>query len=190
MWSFVMRRVRLYRPDGNPLRRRWDRIEAVVVVILILLAVASLPLTLALGTRVLSLGTAQVSAGHWINAQLVADAPPGTTSAYRVVYPSVTVRWQEDGQVLTAPAPVRWGMRAGDRVKLWMDEKGVLAAAPPDQVELTLQAVMAGLVVFFAACTALGGMYGVARWALDRRRAAAWDEDWVTADARWRGQKR
>jgi hypothetical protein len=191
VWSFLMRRVRLYRPDRNPLRRRWERIEAVIVMVLVLIGLASLPLALLVGTLAADSAAAEAHAGRWVTARLVAEVPVLSSSSYRLADPIENVRWQEsDGRVVTAAAPVRWGMKAGDPIKVWLDETGRPAKAPPDQVEIALQGVMAGCAVVAVTIAVLSLAYAASRRILDARRAAAWGDDWVATDERWSGPKR
>jgi len=191
VWSFLMRRVRLYRPDRSPLRRRWERIEALIVVALTLIGLVSIPLALMMGTLASDNAVPGARAGHWVTAQVIADVPLLSSSSYRLADPTEDVRWrQNDGRVLTATAPVKWGMKAGDPIKVWLDATGRPAKAPPDQVEIALLGVLAGCVVVAVTLAVLSLAYATSRRILDARRAAAWDDAWVTADERWRGPKR
>ena len=191
MWSFLMRRVRLYRPDHNPLRRRWERIEAVIVLVLTLFGLASIPLALMVGTLAADNAAAQARAGRWVTAHVLADVPILSSSSYRLADPTANVRWQgNDGRVLTAAAPVKWGMKAGDPIKVWLGETGRPAKAPLDQAEIALQGVLAGSVVLAVTAAALSLAYAASRRILDAKRAAAWDDDWMTTDERRRGPKR
>ncbi|NUR92223.1 MAG: hypothetical protein HOY71_49820, partial [Nonomuraea sp.] len=71
-WAAI--RVRLYLPDANPLRRRADRIEAVVVAALLALGVLAVLPAVLLGLHVHERATADARAGRWVVVRVVEPA--------------------------------------------------------------------------------------------------------------------
>lgn len=89
------------------------------------------------------------------------------------------------GTVVTSHLPVPAGTNAGATLRLWTARDGQLTSHPigksqvvsvVDVSEIT-GAVMVGLL--------LAAVGVLARWSVDRRRMAAWVDDWQSTDPRW-----
>ncbi|MFC6085864.1 Rv1733c family protein [Sphaerisporangium aureirubrum] len=180
---WVMRRVRLYRPDGNALRRRTDRIESFVVLVCGLLFTGSLALAFATGGALYRAGVAAERSGHWVAARVLRDAPAPRTSVDSVRAELRTpVSWTDvRGRTMIAEAPVFLGTRAGSTVRVWLDAKGRPGGTRPDRA-MTVARAMAGAT---GTVTVTGGLllgcFALVRRSLDRRRYAAWDVAWLAA---------
>ncbi|MFI6456303.1 hypothetical protein ACIBF6_32665 [Streptosporangium amethystogenes] len=183
-------RLRLHRFDGNPLRRRSDRIETVAVLVSLLLFVAGLWPAAGLGRQAYQDGLrAELTAPYRraVAAEVVdtaRPAEPGLGGQAR------TVRWRvangppRTGQVVLPPAAP-----PGSRIEIWLDAAGRLTDPPQSRVE----------TVTVAAFTAIGVMAGVSmillvflvglRVLLNRYRDAAWERAWSLADQRWHRPK-
>ncbi len=189
---WVMLHVRLYRLDGNPLRRRSDRIEALGLIFALLLFVAGLVAAPMLGTALYERGRAEVATGHWVTATLTKTASTSRSVPEGSVSPLWTpARWAgPDGRVVTGEVPARLGAEAGTTVRVWFDGSGRVAERPRQQAELVAQGIAAGLAVVLL--TGLGTLLfaAVLRNALDHRRYAAWDAEWAWTDQRRQHPKR
>ena len=179
--------------DRNPLRRRTDRIEAVIrlaTMILLLVAVPVAAIVVGRQANQLALrqAHAQQAADHEVTAVLLQQAQatgvPDPYTSIEMTY--VLARWQpvgqppRSGQVL-APA----GARAGSIVMVWVDASGAVVGPPPDHREIVGDVAITTVVTGLAASLLLLGSNALARRALDRRRLNAWDADWRTTGPLW-----
>ncbi len=169
----IMRMVRLYRPDRNPLRRPSDRGEAAVVAVLVSLALLSLWPAVWIA-----------SAMYDSEVQAEAAAPPGREL---VVIRFASDQWRSpDGAVVTGRSLTRPADPADAVRQVWIDRLHQIAPRPRDPEELALAAAVTGLGTALTATGLLAVVYMWARSFLDRRRLTRWDADWLTADRRWR----
>ena len=85
-----------------------------------------------------------------------------------------------DGQMRTGRVIIPGGAAAGSTVMIWTDQTGQLTDSPLQHSQVTgrmyLSEALAAMLITVGA---------VARWALDRRRLAAWDAEWLSAGPRW-----
>ncbi|NUW39106.1 Rv1733c family protein [Nonomuraea rhodomycinica] len=193
MIRWVVLRVRLYRPDRNPVRRRTDRLEAVGVMVALALLLLSVWPAVVVGRMAYENGTRSERAGagarRAVTATLVRDAP--TTLADEHVSPGAKVeavaRWTGPaGKPMTGPVTAPAGARAGTRVSVWVDARGEPAPPPRRHGETVFDAVTAALLMLAGgAAVSLSAFRGL-RCLLDRRRYAAWDAAWAEAARRWR----
>jgi hypothetical protein len=187
----LVRLLRRWRPDRNPLRRGLDRAEAFALALLLAAFLAGAPL---LGQAVgqwaytTSAREAQVerSALHLVSATLLQTAPYWNGFANSSGTPEVSARWRApDGQLRTAKLLVPDGAPAGSTVQVWTDQAGRLAdpplqhAAIISRVQLTTGIAVAGLAIL------LFTLGWLVRKVLDRRRMAGWDADWLANGPRW-----
>ena len=201
MRRYVGRRLarcaRLLGFDRNPLRRRTDRIEAVIRLATLVLLLAGVPMaTLAVGREAdhLALGQAyaQRAADHQVTAVLLQQAPAAEVpDPYTSVQMTlVLARWQPPGQPSRTGqvlAPV--GARAGSTVRVWIDASGAVTGPPPDHRVIAGDVCIAALVTFLVASMLVLGSSALARRALDRRRLSAWDAEWRVTGPRWSGHR-
>ena len=126
--------------DRNPLRRRTDRIEAVVRLAAMILLLAAVPLAMITAGRqadhlALSHVHAQQAADHQVTAVLLQQAPPtGVPDPYNPVQmATVLARWQPPGRCpgpgRSRPQPAR---APGSTVSVWLDASGAVISPPPD----------------------------------------------------------
>lgn len=95
-------------------------------------------------------------------------------------------RWQApDGHVRTGILFPPSGTTAGSTVPVWVDRAGQLADPPLGQAQLAARAHLAEEVAVGALAIALIAACWLVRWALDCRRMAAWDADWLATGPRW-----
>jgi len=181
--------------DRNPLRRRTDRIEAVLrLVTMILLLVAAPIAAIAVGRQANHLALrqahAQQAADHEVTAVLLqqaqASAVPDPYTSIQLTY--VLARWQPPGQAprsgqVLAPA----GAHAGSTVKVWVDAAGAVTGPPPDPRMIAGEVTMSVVVTGLVASMLVLGSNALARCALDRRRMRAWDAEWRAAGPQWTG---
>jgi hypothetical protein len=181
--------------DRNPLRRRMDRQEAAIRLVVIILVIVAVPLAaVAVGQRAYHSAVrhahAQQTSNHLVNAVLLQSAPAtGALDPYSPVeYASVLARWKppglpaRSGQVL-APA----GARKGSTVPTWVNASGAVTEPPMAHRDIVGDVWTAVILTVLASCMALLAAGVIARIALDRRRLNAWDAEWRATGPLWSG---
>ena len=187
--------VRLWRPDGNPLRRTADRVEGAVMALLIAVFLCGAPLAaLAAGRAAAAAGERiQHAQATWqrVAAVLLKNAPSKTHPMFQASLESlVPARWTApDGTPRTGQIYAPAGAKAGSTVLVWANGSGRLTTVPlqPGDVgeEIALAASLATVAV--AAVLAMLGLF--VRWLLDRRRLAVWDARWKATGPQWTGRQ-
>lgn len=180
--------VRLYRPDGNPLRRRSDRLESALVLAALLLVLASLWPALLAGQAAYQNALHDQHTTSRLRQQVMAtlsqDAPRAQVSFTEVpaARPEAMAQWTFNGTPRSGLVPVSALANAGAVVRVWVDATGRPAPPPPDQTELAGMGVATGLlIVLVTALLAAAAFMGI-RWQLDRARYRQWETDWASAD--------
>ncbi|WP_213011638.1 Rv1733c family protein [Paractinoplanes toevensis] len=163
----------------NPLRRREDRIEGWLnVVLLLLLAVVGSSLA-GHAARTSYREQARVSAWerqHRFEVWAVLLSAPSPAAAARWKAPDGTPR---TGALIVGPE-----MQTGAWVTIWVDEKGTVAAPPTRRSPVTAAVEMAVAVVLALALGLLAIRF-LGRFLLDRRRMRDWQREWLEVGPRW-----
>ena len=152
----------------NPLVRSSDRVEAFMLVVGIVLVLLAAPIAGAVGTAVYSSRAGvyeqQVRTRHTVAATVLADST-STVRPYTVSF-DVRARWQDRGvqheELLGWDRPAN----AGDRLSIWVNDKGDYAGPPTGRKRAVSDAIIAGAVRCGA--VAVGNRVGGGR---DRARA-------------------
>jgi len=187
--------VRRWRPDGNPLRRTADRVEAAVMAMLIAAFLLGAPLAaLAAGHAAAVTGSriehAQVG-WHRVAAVLLRSAPATTHPLFQLSLESlVPARWTApDGTARTGEIYAPAGARAGSTVIVWADGSGRLTDVPLQRGDVAEEIALAASLATVAVAAVLAAIGLLARWVLDRRRLAAWDARWKATGPQWTGRQ-
>jgi hypothetical protein len=196
--SPIRRLVRLLRPGGNPLARGVDRTEGAVVGLVVLVALALVPVMLTLGS-VTYAGLAERSARqaesrHETVAILTENAPVATPSPHGTVINArspVPARWQLlDGSTRTGPVSAEDGLKAGAEVPVWLDRSGNAVDPPLSSSD----AVVTGVLVAVCGWLAVAALFSLVCWGLhrafDRRRYRFWDTEWARVGPEWHDRHR
>lgn len=180
--------VRGRRPDRNPLRRSSDRVETVVLALLVIVFLAAAPFTaLASGSWALASARhaqlAQQASSYQVSALVLKlDAP----SAGAWGDPTAQARWTaHDGKAITGDISVPLGTVVGATQQLWTTADGQLTNPPLEDSQVTGQAAFAEVLGVCALAILLTITGLVTRRALDKRRMAAWDAEWRAAGPHW-----
>ena len=178
--------------DGNPLRRRTDRIASCGAGVLLAAFLAGAPLlSIAAGDWTAHTLAAQQRAErgwHQVTAVLAQNAPY-TVSAGWVVGSWAAARWTTPaGHHHTGLVEAVGGTPAGSRVRVWVDPAGRLSDPPlrHPAVAVLVGGAMAAAPVALA--ITLLGVASIGRRLLDRRRLAAWETDWTSVGPQWTRQ--
>ncbi|MER5542259.1 Rv1733c family protein [Streptomyces sp. NPDC001118] len=186
-------RVRGWRWQRNPLRRRSDVVEAWTVLIVAVLLFVVTPLVgVAAGLHAhdhaRTVAAAQRAERHQVRALVIGDRPERVSAVqsdrehpYRA-----RVRWTEPGKgTRTAWARVPAGTRAGDTVTVWFDTRGRGVGPPPDRATVLQHAVTVGVSAAGAAAAVVLLGHAVERRIALRHRLAEWEREWERTGPRW-----
>lgn len=181
--------VRERRFDRNPLRRATDRIETVVLALLVIAFLAGAPFAaLATGAWIHGMAQqeeiAQQASRHEVKAVVltVTSQPAGQDE----VALEAKARWRApDGREVTGQVPVPPDTTAGQTVQVWTDEAGDVTTAPLVSSQVADQAALGEVLGVIAVAGMLVLLGELAFWALNKRRMADWDADWHATGPRW-----
>ena len=175
-----------WRPDRNPLRRRSDRAEILILGVLVAASLAGAPLaahvaaswTYATSARE---AHAQQAALHQVPATLLEPAQPlGVYNA------EASARWRApDGHMVTGQVPVSVGSAAGSTVMVWTNQAGQLTDSPLNTSQVASRAELSEVLAVAGLAVMLIVVGMLVHWALNRRRLAAWDADWLATGPLW-----
>jgi hypothetical protein len=175
-----------WRPDRNPLRRRSDRAETLILGVLLTVFLVGAPLvaraaaswTYATSARE---AHAQQAALHQVPATLLEAAQPvGVYSA------EANARWRApDGHMMTGQVPVPVGAAAGSTVVVWTNQAGQLTASPLEASQVASRADLSEVLAVAGLAVVLIVVGRLVHWGLNRRRLAAWDAGWLANGPRW-----
>jgi hypothetical protein len=185
--GLLRRKLREFRPDRNPLRRRWDRAEAVIVAGLLAAFVVAGTLAALIAGRwayegALHARRAELATFHQVPAVLLTTA----TEQPAGFYASAKAWWtapdgvRHTGQVLSLAGPP-----AGTTVKVWVNAAGRLTDPPLLATQVQGQAVVTAVMAVMAVGMALWGAGLAAHCVAYRRRMAAWDDEWRAFGPKW-----
>jgi hypothetical protein len=182
--------ARRWRFDRNPLRRATDRVETVVLAVLVAAFLIGAPFAaLATGAWVHGMAQrsqlAQEASRRQVTAVVLAvTAPP--VGSEEVLAWQAQARWRApDGQNVTQETPVLSGTVVGGKLQVWTDRTGDLTTAPLLDSQVADQAASGGALGAIAAAMTLTLAGVLALWTLNKRRMAAWDADWHSTGPRW-----
>jgi hypothetical protein len=177
---------RRWRPDRNPLRRRSDRAETLILGVLVAACLAGAPLAAhaaASWTHATSAreAHAQQAALHQVPATLLEPA-----QSEWVYSAEANARWRApDGHLMTGQVPAPIGGVAGSTVMVWTNEAGQLAASPLNASQVASRVGLSEVLAVDGLAAMLIVVGIVVHVVLNRRRIAAWDADWLATGPRW-----
>lgn len=176
---------RAFVPRRSVLRRRSDRMETVARWVAVVLLAVSVPILLALGSadaqRVRDEAAAVRATSRQVTGTITQVLPRATTVGGA---PSgavdVTATWTgPDGAARTLTGTKLRGAHVGDPWTAWVDAADHQVRAPRTDYQATAEGVMIAFWGFIATGVGLLGALAVVHWILDRRRMAAWGEEWA-----------
>jgi len=172
----------------NVLRRPVDRIEGAVLVVLSAALLVAVAVAAVLGTHEYQSQRAASASLQPAVAVLIQAGPFYGTMA-RIG--QAEARWRDraggerSGVLTTVSTPGIVGAAAGDRIPVWLNRSGQPVAPPVSRVAMVGYALAEGAAVAGGAGVALLICYALCRYALDRRRLAAWESAWSSTGPRW-----
>jgi hypothetical protein len=189
--SRVARFARGRRFDDNPLRRRSDRAETVILAGLLVALLVGGPLAMRAGGG-FAHGLAwqaqrsQLARERYVTAVTTRAVPPvGANRDLGMTSYSVPARWTApDGQVTIGDIIVPLGAPAGTRERVWVTLNGELGVPPLQGFQIAGLTMMGQMGALVALVLVLAMAKGLVRHEMDRRRFAAWEEDWRSINPR------
>ncbi|MFI1987748.1 hypothetical protein [Actinoplanes sp. NPDC020271] len=177
--------------DRNVLRRGEDRIESLLVFLLVLVFLAGAPLLAwwagKAGYR------SDERARDWerahvfrVDAVLVEDAGTFGGTGPRTVAPQAArATWTApDGSVRNGIVQTETEARAGARIPVWVDDGGSLHL-PPSRHSPASQGLLLAVAAVLCLLMVLFVVHRAGRGLLDRRRDRAWAREWAEVGPRW-----
>jgi len=188
----LSRLLRGRRLDRNPLRRGSDRAETAMIGALLAAFLVGAPLAAhAAGSWTYAASAREAQAQraviHQVPATLLQAATPWSVTAGGS---EAEARWRApDGQVRTGQLIVAGGAAAGSTVPVWVNQAGQLTEPPLEHSQVVGRADMSRVLGVAAVAVTLILVGWLGRRALDRRRLAAWDADWLATGPRWTSRR-
>ena len=187
-----MRTTRLARRlglDGNPLRRRVNKIAACLAALLVAVLLIGVPIMSIAAARWAGHDTVagQRAARSWRQVPAVllhAVSQPAGGGVFGRSW--ARAQWTApDGHQRAGWILVSTGLAAGRTVRLWVDAAGSPTGPPPRHVGPVASEALAAVLATVALGGVLWWLAGVGRSALDRRRLAAWEAAWAAVGPQW-----
>ena len=183
------------RPDRNPLRRRTDRVEALILGGLVAVAAAGAPVAAVAASDWAHAGAtraahAQQETGHRVQAVLLAP-PRAVAGGYAVngMTPA-SATWTTPGGVRrTGQVSVPADSARGTTITVWTDQAGNVTSPPLTPAQIADQGTFAALVTVAAIVLACLLATVTTRLLVNRCRMAAWTADWAVTAPMWNRQR-
>ncbi|BCY06948.1 hypothetical protein [Actinoplanes sp. L3-i22] len=177
--------------DRNVLLRRSDRVESLLLFVLVLSFLGGAPLLAwwagEAGYR------SDVRAREWerahvfrVDAVLVEDAGVIGAAGTRTASPQAArATWTApDGSAHSGIVQIGTDARAGARVAVWVDDSGSLHG-PPGRHSPASQGILVAVATVLGLGAVLTGLHRIVREVLDRQRDRAWAREWREVGPRW-----
>ncbi|MFD6066922.1 MULTISPECIES: Rv1733c family protein [Amycolatopsis] len=170
----------------NPLIRWSDRLEAALVIGVVLLTLLAIPFAAAVGSEAYAEGrkrAAEEAANRQeTTAVLLADAPPVRVRLDGVPLDEkveAIARWAAPGGLIReGVVTVDAGSATGNEVRIWLDASGHPVEAPATDADALSRGIGVGAGLWLGWLALVTGVFLVCRAALARGRAAEWAREW------------
>jgi hypothetical protein len=178
--------------DRNSMRRRSDRIQAIMRAVLLAVFVIGGPLAATYASHqvyLAGLRTARAQAAALQRVPAVVSHSTLLAVAWR--HPAVTgpavlsVRWAAPGGLERTGRITSANHAAGTTVTVWIDASGRLAHPPLTRTDIADHAIGAAAATPAALALLLWLVGRGVSLALDRYRLARWEADWLTVEPQW-----
>ncbi len=181
--------VRLWRtilPCHGSVARPSDRIQAWLLVLAVLLALAALPFSASIGSE--TYARQQVQSAQQLTertpatATLLADGPPITSSSRAAVLgnaqPTDATWLLANGTRRAGKVDADEGAMKGSTVEMWVDRAGNLVEPPLTSAAVAIDSIMIGAGLWVGALIVLAFLYRLTAYVLDHFRYAQWQREW------------
>ncbi|GAA3630291.1 hypothetical protein ACG5V6_22125 [Streptomyces chitinivorans] len=181
----------LWRWRGNPLYRTTDRVEGWLALAAVLLMTVGTPAVALWGTRtahetLMGVVREQQRQRHQVWATVAQSTPPVADGPEAESGHRVNATWTSvDGRTHSGTVVADRPTEPGDRLRVWVDAGGEIAARPMDAATASSHAALAG----FGTAVAAAGLVESARRLLVRRllarRYTRWAQEWARVGPDW-----
>jgi hypothetical protein len=175
--------------DGNPLRRRTDKVAARLAALLVAVFLVGAPVLAmaAVGWAGRVAAAEQQAARSWRQVPAVLQqAAPVPAGAGPFSQSWARARWiAPDGRARAGEIPVIGGLAAGRAVPLWVDPAGSPAGPPPSGYVTAIREVAAPMVTTVVLAAVLLCLAWAGRRVVDRQRLAGWEAGWARVGPQW-----
>ena len=172
----------------NPLLRRIDRIEALILVLALVFSVVAAPFAAAIGTAVYDSRrqayAEQADSRHIVTATVVeakatrdGQPKPGLHRQLRSDTSTAQARWFAAGTEHTGTVTTPSTAKTGDFVEIWVDHSGKHVATPQATSRAAVEAVSAGVAICLSVAAAAAVLFAGTRALCDRFRIISWQRD-------------
>lgn len=173
-------RWQLVRAFGsNPLVRIIDRIEAAAMMLAIVVSLAAMPVSNAIGTAVHDqrsrVYAEEAQSRHMVPATVMRQKTAISHPWMAVI--RVDARWRADNADHTGVFSWARPVEHGHTIGIWVDQHGNRVGPPTSRWLAVADAVAAGVGLWIVVTAAAAVLFAILRSLLDRRRYAAWDRD-------------
>ncbi len=167
------RRWRVARIFGrNPLLRRSDRVEALLVVVVLVLSLVVIPVAGVVGAVVYGARdrhyTQQARERHAATATVTDTAVDGSAA-------TVLARWPVGAGERIGPVHPVTAAKAGERIQIWLDKDGNLVAPPTPTCSAVGDAVATVMAILLISFFGMTSFVTCVLSRLDRARDAEWE---------------
>ena len=186
MPGLISRFARRLGLDGNPLRRRTDKIAVWLAVLVVAVFLIAIPVVAGAAIGWVSRGAAaeQQVTRSWRQVPAVVQKAAPAPSAWEIS--RVPARWTApSGRPRTGQIPVSVAVAAGQTVRLWVDAAGTPTGPPTSRGLVELDKVAAVAVAVAGPGIVLLCLLCAGRLMLDRRRLAGWEAAWADVGPQW-----
>jgi hypothetical protein len=163
----------------DPLVRTIDRIEALVLVLAVVVALLAAPIAAAAGTAVYDsnrhIYAEQAHTRHTVAATVTDD--DAAQPVLRTRTSIVPARWTAAGAEHTGTVEAPSTAKTGDRVAIWVDNNGEQVSEPTPTSRAAAEAAMGALVIWICAAAMAATLFTVTRAVCDRIRFTRWQHD-------------
>lgn len=160
----------------NPLLRRTDRIEALVLLVALAASLIAISAAEVAGALVFDARhrqyTAEAQARHPVVATVISALPSPQSEAI-----VVHLRWPAATGERTGSFQHATALGAGQHIEIWVDPDGNRVRPPTPSWHAAVDAVATTLVIVLAYGVAMASAVGSVRSRLDRARDAAWERE-------------
>jgi hypothetical protein len=191
---WLLRQVRGLRPDGNPLRRRIDKVETCLLGGLFVASAVAMPFAAHIASHAayenaLRAQHEQRLTRDHVEAVLSSTAT-GPVSGYTTsaLVPAMATWKSASGAAKSGWVLADAGSPKGTEVLVWTDTQGDLTGPPLGAAQIASQADAATIGAVAAVVVMSIGAGGILHFVLHRRRLAAWEKDWVVTARAWNRQ--
>lgn len=160
----------------SPLIRRSDRVEALILVLVVAVSLLTVPIAAAVGTATYD-ARSRLYAEQAQTRRTVTATVTGNDNRENPESPTVMVpaRWSVAGARHSGEVLAKRPTNVGDDIEIWVDEQG----SPVGQPAMTAldEAVSAAMAIWCAVTLSGVAVFAGARIALDRGRYSRWQAD-------------